>query len=239
MGLATSLGYGKWSLEDPLVCGMWHYRACSDECFIASIPLLFAITRSATNVSMCDCHFQVSYLVKYVAGEEEHQLTEVTGSKSIEDAKVTTEEHAHEKITNCRRIVMEKEKSHQHQGREVSLAEVVWFVLGFRYCYCTASFVHLPTLPLAHRAAVLKFPKGNACSATAHEKRVAACLPEWRQLTASQQAHSDEVKKSSFSLDATSAFNIRPLELLVFDDLQFYHECFVPVRVSNPGVSLD
>jgi len=125
--------------------------------FIASIPLLSAITRSATNVDMCDRHFQVAYLVKYVSGKEERNLVDVVGSKVIDEVRVTTEDHAHEKITSCRRIVEEKENIKEHSAREVRLAEVVWFVMGFPYTYCTANFVHVPTLPLGFRGAVRKF----------------------------------------------------------------------------------
>jgi len=52
---------------------------------------------------MCDRHFQVSYLVKYVSGKEEHQLVDVAGSKTIDEVKVTPEDHAHEKISGCKK----------------------------------------------------------------------------------------------------------------------------------------
>jgi hypothetical protein len=53
-----------WVLDQSLAAGKWNYRSSGDEFFLASIPLVSAITRSATNVEMCDRHFQVSYLVK-------------------------------------------------------------------------------------------------------------------------------------------------------------------------------
>lgn len=99
-----------WVLHETLAAGRWNYRASSDEFFLASIPLVSAITQSSTNVEMCDRHFQVSYLVKYIAGKEEHQLVDVAGSKDITEVRVSTEEHAHEKITNCARILKQKEK---------------------------------------------------------------------------------------------------------------------------------
>jgi hypothetical protein len=57
------------------------------------------------------------------------------------EVMVTTEEHAHEKISGCAINIKKKEKKNAHLGREISLAEVVWFVLGFPYTYCTAEFV--------------------------------------------------------------------------------------------------
>lgn len=244
MELATKvhdklLDEDKWVLDQSLACGKWHYIAKTDEFFIASIPLLSAITRSATNVDMCDRHFQVSYLVKYVGGEEEHQLVNLSGTRNIDTARVTTEEHGHQKITSCRNIVKNNELKKQHLGREISLAEVAWFNEGFRYTYCTADFVHASTLPLAHRAAVMQYAKSPTVGSTAVEKRRAANLVPWRQFTETQEAHIEEYVQSSLSLDVTSAFNIRPPELLVFDDLQVYSECFVPIRIQGAGVSTD
>jgi len=44
---------------------------------------------------------------------------------------------------------------------------------------------------------------------------------------------------SSLFLDTTSAFNLRPPELLIFTDLQLYSECFVAKRVRKPPISND
>jgi len=168
----------KWVLRDMLLAGKWHYRARSDEFFMASIPLLSAITRSSTNVDLCDRHFQVSYLVKYVSGKEEHQLVDVAGSKTVVEVKVTTEDHAHEKITGCKQIVDKKASTHHHLAREISLAEVVWFNLGFRYTYCTADFVHIQTLPLAFRDAIRKYSNMNVATTNSFvNRRVEAGLP--------------------------------------------------------------
>jgi len=90
----------RWVVHNSLRAGKWHYAAASDEFFLASIPLVSAICRSSTNVDMCDRKFQVSYLVKYISGKEEHQLVDVAGTKEVTEVKVTTEDHAHEKITS-------------------------------------------------------------------------------------------------------------------------------------------
>ena len=65
MGLAEKSESDKWILHESLATGKWHYPACQlpEEHFIASIPMVSAITRSATNVDMCDRHFQVSYIL--------------------------------------------------------------------------------------------------------------------------------------------------------------------------------
>ena len=227
-----------WSLHDPLRAGKWHYDADQSEFFTSSIPLLSAITRSATNVDMCDSHFQTSYLLSYISGSDEHRLLSVSGSKNIKEVLIRTEEHAHEKIASCRKIVKEKEAKNPHLGREVSLAEVVWFVLGFQYTYCTANFVSVCTLPLDNRAAVRR-QTNNHTGVSPAQARISAGFPPWRQFTISQIAHMEEHFNSAFCIDRTSGFNLRPPELLVFDDLQFYNECFVALKCRHSRLSAD
>jgi hypothetical protein len=186
---------------------------------------------------MCDRHFQVSYLVKYISGKEEHQLVDVAGSKNITDVEVTTAEHAHEKISGCAKIVKAKEKLKHHLRREISPPEIVWFLLGFPYTHCTADFVHVPTLPLDSRAAVTT--SGSRFGRAVHIRKKAK-LPQWRQFTIAQEAHIEEYTKSCVSIDRTSAFNLRPPELLIFDSLELYNECFVPKPVKPlPKLSAD
>jgi len=74
---------------------------------------------------MCDRKFQVSYLVKYISGKEEHQLVDVAGTKEITEVRTTTEEHGHEKITGCREVVEEREKRNPHMAREICIAEII------------------------------------------------------------------------------------------------------------------
>ena len=235
-----------WVLHECLAAGKWNYRSDSDEFFLASIPLVSAILRSSTNVEKCDFFFQTSYLLKYIASKEEHQLTSVSGTKDINNVIVSTEEHAHEKITNCARIVQQKEKKNAHLGREVTLSECVWFVLGMPYTMCTAEFIHTPTLPVENRAAVLlrhkhskEFLNKEDNSIIPITMRVVAQLAEWRQFTNMQEAHIIEYRNSAYSIDSTSAFNIRPPELFVFNNLQLYHECFTVLKVVKYNVSAD
>jgi len=70
------------------------------------------------------------------------------------EIRTTTEEHGHEKITGCRKVVEEKVKRNPHMAREICLAEIMWFNFGLTYTYCNADFVHVSTLPLENRASV-------------------------------------------------------------------------------------
>ena len=175
--------------------------------------------------------------MKYIAGKEEHQLVDIAGSKDITSLSVNTSEHAHEKINQPNRILHEKETKNPHHGREISLAEVVWFILGFPYTHCTADFVLVPTLPLENRAAVRRYGAVSSNVLHAVASRISANLPPWRLFTPSQQAHLEEYINSSYHIDNTSAFNLRPPELLIFDDLQQYNECFIPVSTRKITIS--
>jgi hypothetical protein len=66
-----------WFLDASLASEKWNYRASGGEIFLASISLVSAITRSATNVEMYHFHFDVSYIIKYTAGNKEHQPIDV------------------------------------------------------------------------------------------------------------------------------------------------------------------
>jgi AAA domain len=149
---------------------------------------------------------------------------------------VRTEDHANEKITTCGRQQAKKEAAKQHLGREVSLAEVIWFVLGFRYTFCTCDFVHISTLPLENRSAVLQSSWQKTASRPQTAKDLKAVvdrrsqgLPAWRLFTDNQVAHVEDYLKSPYYIDMTSSFNIRPPEMLFFQDLSLYSECFVVV----------
>ena len=57
--------------------------------------------------------------------------------------------------------------------------------------------------------------------------RVDAQLDDWRQFANDQLVHIDDYRKSPYWCDSASSFNVRPPELLAFDNLQLYCECFV------------
>ena len=138
--------------------------------------------------------------------KEEHQLRDISCTKIMDEVKITTEKHAHEKIDSCRHMFQEKVKQNPHLGREISLAEVVWFVLRFKYTHCTADFVKVSTLPLGNLATTKRQQSNTSVSPAI--ARVIVELPAWRQYTTSQIAHIKENDKSSYGIDATSAFNL-------------------------------
>ena len=154
---------------------------------------------------------------------------------------MTTEAHANEKITSCSKIASAKEKANPHLGREICLSEIEWFDLGLPYTWCTAQFVHVSTLPVENRVAVLRSSNVSASLRPADGSRIPAVdgrieakLPAWRLFTGSQRVHVEDYIRSPYSHDATSSFNVRPPELLIFNNLQLYCECFVVIGTQKP-----
>jgi hypothetical protein len=182
---------------------------------------------------MCDRKFQVNYLVKYISGKEEHQVVNVAATKDMTEVGLTTEGHAHEKITGCN--LVNKTKEGANTGREICLAELVWFLLGLPYTYCNAEFAQVSTLPLESRVGVRRQFKrvskllSGECvdDIGAVRGRLIAGLPDWRRFSDDQLVHIEDYRTSPYWCDLTSSFNVRPPELVMFDDLQLYCECFV------------
>lgn len=230
-----------WILDGSLTAGKWHYPARQDEFFLASIPLLSAICRSATNVDMCNRKFQVSYLIKYICGKEERQLVDVSGTKNITEVNVTTAEHQHEKITGCNKRAREKQTANRNDGREICLPEIVWYLLDTNYTYTNAQFVHVHTVPLENRTAIISMDKRGMSAAvncddedSAISGRIRANLPHWRRFTDNQRLLVANYRNSPFQCDVTSSFNVRPPELMFFDSLQAYAESFFTVGKQIP-----
>ena len=72
---------------------------------------------------------------KYTTRKEEHQLLDVAETKDVHEARVTTENHQHEKIMTCNRLVAKKERAYPRLGREVCWAELVSFDRGLQYIF--------------------------------------------------------------------------------------------------------
>ena len=64
-------------------------------------------------------------------------------------------------------------------------------------------------------------------------------LKDWRQFTEDQLVHINDYGKSPYWCDSASSFNVRPPELLVFDDLQLYCECFVTAGTQRSSFTAE
>jgi hypothetical protein len=151
---------------------------------------------------------------------------------------------AHEKINSCERILPAKEKVKPHMVREMSLPEVVWFIgyLGFH------TRIRLPTSYTFQRCRwIIELAFGELALedglvyelASAADGKLRICPYGDSLLMPSGRMCMEEYDKSCISIDRTSSFNVRPPELITFDRLQVYNECFVTGRLRLDATVTD
>ena len=88
LGLTEMNHAGKPQPAPQLISGRWQYPADRHETFIPTIPILFVVLQSCTNVQYIDHHFQVSYVCKYAAGVQEHREVTVSRQKAGDTVSV-------------------------------------------------------------------------------------------------------------------------------------------------------
>ena len=102
--------------------------------------------------------------------------------------------------------------------------------------------VHVPSLPIENhieficRGKIGKNALNEERELVSVEIQKTAGLPQWHQFTVSQEAHIEDYVKSPDCIDEISAFNIRQPELMIFDNLRFYSECFITIRVQKTTI---
>ncbi len=234
-------------VEDCLVGGRWHLAHVSERNMVSTVPLLFAICRSTTNVKICDERFNHAYLSKYAAGKEtrrpvdlKSEIDDPTGYKEM-GWTVIEKEFTNEKINGIRRFYEKKESEKEKEegtfaARQVSLTEQVWYSLGFPYVGTNITFVHIPTGPAHTRTAITK-PSGARRTGMRGEqyrtivRRVD--FPEWRQFTTSQKRHLEQKLNSNYTADKVAGFSMRAPELMWVDTMKEYFMFFELNLVSE------
>ena len=93
LGLTDMDHEGRPQPATHLIGGRWQYPADKHETFIPTIPMLFTVLQSCTNVQYIDRRFQVSYVCKYAAGDEEHREATVSRPKGGDTVSVHVEDH--------------------------------------------------------------------------------------------------------------------------------------------------
>ena len=147
LGLAEMVpGYGIFPHRD-LSAGVHNIPNWGVQRRVSTNPILFFHFRSVTNVRICDERFQVSYLVKYAAGKEQHD--EVPLEPSTDNVKNVTQltvPRHNEKISG-ESIRNAEKKREPALCREIGLSEASWFLLKLPYVGSTVEFVHASTKP--------------------------------------------------------------------------------------------
>ena len=98
LGLTDMNHAGRPQAVRQLIGGRWQYPADRHETFIPTIPILFVVLQSCTNVQYIDRRFQVSYVCKYAAGVQEHR--EVTLSRPKAGDTVSVQDQDQQNINS-------------------------------------------------------------------------------------------------------------------------------------------
>ena len=235
-------------LHPSLYGGRWQYPAKPNETCVPTIPRLFAAFQSNCNVQLCDQRLDACYCIKYAAGKEDRRQV-ILRNTNVDSSRLSVDalELANEKIASCRAA---RKKELEDEGvysyaREVSQSEMLWFVLNLPYICSNVDWTHVNTHPPEYRPAVRKL-RGGAPSKLVNERgelrstEIRAALPDWRQFTEDQNLHILEYCNGRYVLDNTSAFSVRPPELLRVDSLMTYFRFFIRSKSpTNATVTID
>jgi DNA replication protein DnaC len=234
---------GEVVYDEKLRAGRWHYKSdgVTDHA-VPTIPALLAIFKSTTNVQHCDPRFQVAYLIKYITKQENHAFVYNKNQKSQENVALETDTVRNMTYHSEKVAQKLQDKKKAPIGREICYQEVLWNLFGFEYSLTNVHFVHVSTFPPEFRGGVLRHNSrgktDNTEAMNINDGRLS--LPEWRRFTDMQIIIHDSYRKSKFTVDNTSQFNIRPPELFVFSDLFKYFKWFArekqrPHKKPRPG----
>ena len=232
LGLSALDRQGRLQAATHLIGGRWQFPADKNETFIPTIPILFAVLQSCTNVQYIDRHFQVAYVCKYAAGVQEHR--EATVSRPTDGGTVTVDVQNQKTIKKTGPAVASSLKPSASLAREIGQAEMTWYALGLPFNVTHTVYMHVSTLAPEYSSAVVRHRQSVAVVDGGGEDPIPVQrrrqLPAWRQFTPSQVVVMHQYIDNIYYLDTTWRYSLRPPELMLFDTLQMYCKWFVRGR---------
>ena len=196
-------------------------------------PQVFVAFRSVSNIQRCDSR-TIGYVTKYASGPETGpSATIVTKDKQINTVQVEREPITNEKLDVSN--VAEKEATQKKNAsycREIGQAEMIWNNLGMDYTRTNVKFEHPSTYEPEMRCAVKRTQSGYVTKIVDENgdlKPVAARkdFPPGRVFTENQEILMLDYAKGIYHMDQTSAFSIRPPELLIVSSVKEYLKWFI------------
>ena len=154
LGLSALDRQGRLQAATHLIGGRWQFPADKNETFIPTIPILFVVLQSCTNVQYIDRHFQVAYVCKYAAGVQEHR--EATVSRPTDGGTVTVDVQNQKTIKKTGPAVASSLKPSASLAREVGQAEMTWYALGLLFNVTHTVYMHVSTLAPEYSSAVVR-----------------------------------------------------------------------------------
>ena len=198
--------------------------------------IMFYLTKSSSNLQICDKYMSARYIAKYAAGIEERASMSIISTGDTDTYKVKSDDIKNVKIagvkaTEERKMRDERKRTHLN-GRVLSLTESLWFSLQLPYVSTNMEFVHVPTVSKEFRTGVLIGKEGYQDAqhgefvSEADRIRRQLHLPHYRQFTTNQLALLEDISKSSLTPDKISIFGVRPPELRYVDSPIRYFKWF-------------
>ena len=226
--------------------GRYNYETTTPEIRVPTISEIFIMFQSVTNVQVCNCRFSTAYLCKYCAGADEKREVRVD-SKNKKNTEIEAEvrDLYNKKITGAK-FAAKSQKNYQTEAlcKEIGLNEMVWFILDLDFVLTNVDFVNASTFAPEHRHGIVrtksvnrdKFMDENGELKLVSNRRN---LPDWRQFQNSQAMLVHDMITSNFSVDSTTAFSLRPAELLSIRSLETYLKWFSFHSTKSDRVSED
>ena len=131
----------------------------------------------------------------------------------------------------------------QNNILEISRAKVSSNLLDINYTHCNRNFTHVSIMPPEYRPSPLKNANNNS-NFTSKEEEIAVSFDPnndrthlvdmWRKFTLHQVNHAKEYFKLNLKLKGiVENFNIRLLELLIFDNVIIFSKCLKVTHKKN------
>ncbi len=226
----------------PAIGGEGNISACNGK--------LFAACLSNNNLKYVTSYLASRYLAKYVASVDENNRVYLCSNENNPyEIKGKMEFLYNTKISGSAINEKIKKKNFKYrnkpQGRAISLMEVVATLLGYPQVNTNIKFIHIPTTPLAERAAVTKYSdysKQNYLSNCndiddfdakdivpqyyIRNIKLKYDLPLWRQYTDYETLLLKDQMFSNLSIDNVTYFGMRPPELRFVRSIKLYFKWF-------------
>ena len=247
LGLTGTDAKGNLTPPESLQGGRWYYRAFAEETNVSPmIPLISWTMLSTTNIQKCDRRFLLSYLLKYSAGSDEKVKVHIKADPEMKQANVEVGEHEHTKITGQQLLRKDDSKDQRQLVRQIAVTEMVFLNTSLSYINTNISFVHFSTNAPENRCAVLRTAKSKRQDADTAPGEFAVIQKRsglsnhLRHFTSNQKVLIEDFETGLHCLDQTSAFSLRPPELLCISHLKEYTKfcSSTPIRpVPSPSDS--
>lgn len=209
--------------------GRYQVPAAKGEVFSPTYPLFFIILMAVCNAQYVDGRMGPDYLSKYCAGKDDKRRVHFkkTGDDEI---SVEVEDLHNEKIHSQEQLT--KQKAKFNLARDLSKTEMLWAMHKLPFVYNECTYTHVGTHPPEYRSAITKrgqgasrIDGGDGGPVSVQERR--KLKDPWRHFTQNQDILLRQFIAGSYYLDSTTAFSIRPPELMSVSNLEKYSKWFI------------